>query len=69
MREDAVQIVQVEEVDEPNGRMPPPKWVAFVVVMATVGWVASDPPTGPCSISVFEGCDPGTWIRARRLGG
>jgi hypothetical protein len=38
MREDAVRIVQVEEVDEPNGRMPPPIWVVVVVVLAVVGW-------------------------------
>jgi hypothetical protein len=66
LREDAVQIVQVEEVDGPNGRMPPPKWVAFVVVMATVGWVwlltlPPDPAPSPYSKVVIPapGFGPG----------
>jgi hypothetical protein len=37
MREDAVRIVQVEDVDDPNGRTPPPIWIVVVVVLAGVG--------------------------------
>jgi hypothetical protein len=55
MREDAVRIVQVEEVDEANGRMRPPIWVVVVVVavvtggwlLATQGSTDTDPVTNP----------------------
>jgi hypothetical protein len=41
MREDAVRIVQVDDVDDPNGRTPPPIWIIVFVVLAVVagGWL------------------------------
>ncbi len=55
MREDAVRIVHFEEVDDHNGRMPPPIWVvAVVVAVVTGGWLLAtqgstdtDPVTSP----------------------
>ena len=56
MREDPVRIVQFEDVDNPNGRTPPPIWIILVVVVAVVtgGWLLAtqgstdtDPVTNP----------------------
>jgi hypothetical protein len=60
MREDAVRIVQAEDVDESNGRMPPPIWVVVVVVaVVTGGWLLvtqgstdTDPVTNPTLLPV-----------------